>query len=184
MSDDRCAEDIARHAQLSLSTLMRVLRRRSFTHWHYWTPQQTPKLTYLLTYRIHIHMFGVNWQRRRLISTSSFRRQCVGYILDTFSQFDMKVTYTHTPGDIPWSNFVYQITSHAKTSPNPRFVNWRRRRLTSTSPPVHRSYSWYPQPVDTKLAYLLTELHNKLPHYNSLTLPSAFLIKMCLRELH
>ena len=40
--------------------------------------------------------------------------------------------------------------SHAKTSPNLKFVKRRRCLLISVSP-VHRLYSWYMQPVDTKL---------------------------------
>ena len=51
-----------------------------------------------------------------------------------------------------YESYVHPIHLAAKTSPNPRFVNQWRRRLTSMLP-VHQSYVWYMMPVDKKLTH-------------------------------
>ena len=54
-------------------------------------------------------------------------------------------------------------TSHAKTSQNLKFVKQRRHLLISVSP-VHLLYSWYVQPVHTKLAHTHTHTHTLCPN--------------------
>jgi len=94
----------------------------------------------------------------QLISKSSFSRQCVGRIRDTCSQLTWNLhTHTHPIHlealfDLTWAMVKLCIyTIHAKT--NLKFVNRRRRRLTSASP-VYPSYSRYTHPVDMKLTYI------------------------------
>jgi len=108
------------------------------------------------TWRTHtpIHIW-CHWRRRWLISKSSFSRQCVGGTHDTCSQLTWKSHSPHTHGGTFWPTLTPAQTLYlhesCQISPNLKFVNRQRRHLTS----VHRSYSWYTQPVWHE-TYILT----------------------------
>ena len=131
--------------------------------WHFYQTTHTQaqwtscSLTWHFYQTTHTHrpicMFRVKRRRRWLISKSSFSRQCIGRIRDTCSQLTWKSHSPHTHRGTFWPTLTPGQTSrHAKTSPNLKFVKHRRRLLIPMSP-VHRSYSWYMQPVDTKLTH-------------------------------
>ena len=119
----------------------------------------------------HTHLyvcFEVKRRRRWLMSKSSFSRQCVGRIRDTCSQLTWKSHSLHTHGGtfrptLTPGQTLY-LHESCQNKPNLKFVKRRRRlfALLISASQVHRSYSWYMQPVDPKLTH--THTHNHTMH--------------------
>jgi len=115
------------------------------------------------THTYPIRMFRVKQRRHWLISKLSFSRHCVVLIRDTCSQLTWKSHSPHTHRGTFWPNLttaqsLYLHESRQNKSKS-KCVKQQRRLLIFASP-VHRSYSWYMQPVDTKLTFTRTQIIN------------------------